>query len=401
VSADGTTSFPDFVVSCGEEGSDPLVLHDGEVVRVDEFARSGHLEHMDDDLAAVAGLGVQIWRYGMPWRLTEPAPGEYDWTLWDRALRACERHGLTPVVDLCHFGLPDHYSGFCEPDWVEGFVRYVDAFLARYPEPTLFTPVNEPMVTASCSGLLGFWNDRRASLADYGKALSHVVLANLEAISRITADRDGWWIGAEGFGCHVTVTADDEPAARKARAIEQLTWDLHLGVEPPTDVEGVAEVLAAIDPAVRDRISTLSATIATSGRVVAGHDFYPVSVNVHGQREEPLTITERVQAYDREARLWHDRYQVPFWVAETSNLTLPVADGPQWLAELTAVIDGQSADGLPARGICWYSRGDQFDWDLMLLTPVGNVTEVGLFDVDRNPRPVARHYADLAARHRT
>lgn len=396
-----STGFPDFVVSSGEEASDPLVLHDGREVRVDELAGSRHLDHMDEDLSAVAGMGIQIWRYGMPWRLTEPAPGEYDWTLWDRALAACDRHGLTPVVDLCHFGLPDHYSGFCEPDWVEGFVRYVDAFLERYPEPLLFTPVNEPMITASCSGLLGFWNDRRASLADYGKALSHVVLANLEAFARITADRDGWWIGAEGFGCHIAVTPDDEAAAETARAVEQLTWDLHLGVAPPTEVEGVSEVIDAIDPAVLARISTLSAPVAGSGRVVAGHDFYPVSVNLHGQRDEPPTITERVQAYDREARRWYERYQVPYWVAETSNLGLDSVDeGPQWLRELMGVIDGQRADGLPARGICWYSRGDQFDWHTMLLVPVGEVTEVGLFDVNRAARPVAADYAALAARHR-
>src|SRR5690606_24349786 len=101
------TSFPDFAVACGEEGSDPTVLHDGSMVRVDEYAASGHLERQDEDLAAVSGLGVEIWRYGMPWRLTEPNPGEYDWTLWDRAFGSCARNQLVPVVDLCHFGLPD------------------------------------------------------------------------------------------------------------------------------------------------------------------------------------------------------------------------------------------------------------------------------------------------------
>jgi hypothetical protein len=95
-------SFPRFAWSCGEEGSDPLVSHEGAIVRVDEFARSAHLEHQDEDLAAVASLGVRVWRYGMPWRQVERAPGVYDWSLWDRALAACERHGLEPVVDLCH-----------------------------------------------------------------------------------------------------------------------------------------------------------------------------------------------------------------------------------------------------------------------------------------------------------
>jgi beta-glucosidase/6-phospho-beta-glucosidase/beta-galactosidase len=387
-------SFPDFAVACGEEASDPLVLHDGRVVRVDELAASGHLARQDDDLADVAALGVRVWRYGMPWRLVEPEPGTYDWSLWDQAMAACDRHGLVPVVDLCHFGLPDHEPGFCEPGWVEGFVRYVDAFLERYGEPMLFTPVNEPMITAMCSGYLGVWNDRRASRADYLRALANVTLANLEAIARIAADRGGWWIGAEGFGCHVAVTPDDEPAASAARELEQLVWDLHLGVEPPASV---ADVLDVVDDRVLARIAALA---GPSEHVVAGHDFYPVSVTLHGRRDEPLTIDERVAAYDREARAWHDRYQRPFWVAETSNLGLRVDDGPRWLDRLVACLDRLRADGLPVRGLCWYSRGDQYDWHTMLTSPVGEVTEVGLFDAARAPRPVAAAYAALARTHR-
>ena len=156
--------FPDFAVSLGEEGSDPLVRFEGEIVRVDEYARSGHLDRLDDDLADVAALGVDVWRYGMPWRRTEPAPGEYDWTLWDRALAACDRHGLVPVIDLCHFGLPDHLPGFADPTWVEAFLRYVDAFLARYPGPRWFTPVNE-RCSRRCSGC-GTTTSRRGPTSD-------------------------------------------------------------------------------------------------------------------------------------------------------------------------------------------------------------------------------------------
>ena len=60
--------FPAFAVALGEEGSDPLVLHEGELVRVDEYAASGHYDRMDADLADVAALGVRVWRYGMPCR---------------------------------------------------------------------------------------------------------------------------------------------------------------------------------------------------------------------------------------------------------------------------------------------------------------------------------------------
>lgn len=382
--------FPDFAVASGEEASDPVVSHDGADVRVDQLALSRHLENQDADLAAVAGLGVDLWRYGMPWRLTEVDQGTYDWTLWDKALAACETHELTPIIDLCHFGLPDHYSGFCDRDWVEGFTRYVDAFLGRYREPMFFTPVNEPMITAMCSGYLGFWNDRRSSRADYMVALANLTLANLEGIARVASDRSGWWIGAEGFGTHIAASAEDQADADDARALEQLVWDLHFGIEPRPEVADVASVVPDAT------LSQIDALAGPTDRVIAGHDVYPVSFTLHGQRETPLSITERTEAYEAEARAWFQRYGRPFWVAETSNLGLEVEDGPRWLAELTGALDRLRSDKVPARGICWYSRGDQHDWQTMLTAPVGDVTEVGLFDVGRNARPVADDFADLA-----
>lgn len=390
--------FPAFAIACGEEGSDPLVLHEGRVVRVDQYRASGHLERLDADLADVAGLGVKVWRYGMPWRLTEPEPGVYDWTLWDRALEACRRHGLNPVIDLCHFGLPDHHGGFCDTTWVDDFARYVDAFLARYPEPRWFTPVNEPGITAMFSSLLGMWNDRLASEDDYFVALGNVALANLEALARIRADRDGWWIGSEGFGCDLA-DADDEAgirAATRARDLQQAVWDLHLGLAPRG---GAARLTDVVADSIQSRIEALVGVVPPD-RIIAGHDIYPVSVTAHGTRAgRPLSIADRVRAYEDEATAWHERYQVPFWVSETSNLGLAVDQGSEWLAALTASLDTLAASGLPVRGICWYSRGDQYDWDTALMSPIGTVTEVGLFDAQRHPRPVAQHYATLARRH--
>ncbi len=397
--SDSTRDFPRFAVACGEEGSDPLVFHEGQVVRVDQFAASGHYDLIEHDLAAVASLGINVWRYGMPWRLTETAPGVYDWSHWDRALEACRRHDLEPVVDLCHFGLPDHYGGFCQPDWVAGFVRYVSAFLDRYREPTWFTPVNEPGITALFSACMGMWNDRRATEDDYFIALANIVVANLEALRLIREDRDGWWIGSEGFGCHLTDPGDDagRAAAVEARDLEYAVWDLHLGVEPRGVAGRLSDVVSVETLA---RISELVGVVP-SDRIIAGHDIYPVSVTAHGTRaDRPVTIADRVAAYEQTTRDWYKRYEVPFWVSETSNLSLPVEQGEEWLAELVSGLNRLDAEGLPVRGICWYSRGDQFDWDTALTVPVGTVTTVGLFDADRRPRPVARAYRDLALKNR-
>ena len=122
--------FPAFVVACGEEASDPLVSHEGRVVRVDQLAASGHLDHQDEDLAAVASLGVEVWRYGMPWRLTEPEPGVHDWSLWDRALAACDRPSINSSQVEDRRSLQDRRRGrrppkdMVEPSRAKRFARF-------------------------------------------------------------------------------------------------------------------------------------------------------------------------------------------------------------------------------------------------------------------------------------
>ena len=383
--------FPDFAWAIGEEGSDPLVLADGVPYRQDQFAQSGHYSHVDDDLRSIAALGITIVRYGVPWRLSEPEPGRYNWTLWDRALARCTEHGLEPIVDLLHFGLPDSFGGFADPRWVDSFCRYVDAFLSRYPEPRWFTPINEPGVTAENSGCLGIWNDHLASGSDHARILANIVLANLEALARIRDDRGGWWIGSEGCPVPVAIEPWADADVEALRAWAWLVWDLHLGRDPLPAASGY---LDPVDAALLERIRSLAVT----DRVIAGLDFYPTSVIPVGGDSPEWSIHERIAFAIAEFRRWHDRYDVPFWVAETSNLSLEIDDQIPWLLSLTEGLQGLRHDGLPVRGLCWYSRGDQFDWQSELVNPNGAVTEVGLFDVHRRARPVAAVFSQLASR---
>src|SRR5690606_35816221 len=124
-----------------------------------------------------------------------------------------------------------------------------------YPEPRWFTPVNEPGITAAASGLLGAWNDRKASRADYFLALAHVVTANLEALARIRADRDGWWIGAEGFGTFTARDDEGEARADADRALQQIVWDLHFATPLPAEV---ADFHDLVPDAVQTRLADLA-----------------------------------------------------------------------------------------------------------------------------------------------
>ena len=166
---------------------------------------------MEADLVAIADLGVtgravRDARGGSP----NPSPVSTDWSLWDRAFaRHVRPPALEPIVEFLHFGLPDHHPGFVDRAWIDSFVRYVTAFLDRYPAPRWFTPINEPGITARLSARFGIWNDMAATSEAHAQALANIVQANLEAMALIRTDRNGWWVGSEGFD--IPVAMNDSP----------------------------------------------------------------------------------------------------------------------------------------------------------------------------------------------
>ena len=61
-------------------------------------------------------------------------------------------------------------------------------------------------------------------------------------------------------------------------------------------------------------------------------------------------------------------------------------------AEVEALL---RAEGYPVLGFTWYSLTDQLDWDVALRDERHLVNPVGLYDLDRRPRPVAATYRQI------
>src|SRR5205085_5329610 len=51
--------------------------------------------------------------------------------------------------------------------------------------------------------------------------------------------------------------------------------------------------------------------------------------------------------------------------------------------------------GIPIMGFTWYSLTYQVDWDTALREDNGNVNPLGLYDLERNIRPVGEAYRQL------
>ena len=66
-----------------------------------------------------------------------------------------------------------------------------------------------------------------------------------------------------------------------------------------------------------------------------------------------------------------------------------------WLYKEWANVLRVRNNGVPIVGFTWYSLTDQVDWDVALRENRGTVNPLGLFDLQRNIRPVGKAYRDL------
>lgn len=128
----------------GIENSYPtIVLPDGKIKRVDEMEKTGHYNRWKEDLQLVKELGVEFLRYGPPYYQVHMGPGKYDWSFTDKTFNYLQELNITPIIDLCHFGVPDWIGSFQNEEWPVHFAQYAKDFAKRFSYLQFYTPVNE------------------------------------------------------------------------------------------------------------------------------------------------------------------------------------------------------------------------------------------------------------------
>src|SRR3954452_17715213 len=169
-----------FIFATGIENSYPTIH--GARRRVDEMAKCGHYDRWREDFDCVAELGIRFLRYGPPLHHAWIADGRYDWAFAVLTFGELRRRGIMPIVDLCHFGVPDWIGNFQNGDFPELFARYAAAFARRFPWVQLYTPVNEMFICAQFSAKFGWWNEEGTTDLTFVTALKHIVRANVLAM---------------------------------------------------------------------------------------------------------------------------------------------------------------------------------------------------------------------------
>ena len=114
--------MPGLMFATGIECSYPTIeLPDGTTKRVDEMEKCGHYGYWREDFRLVKEIGLEYLRYGPPYYMTHTGRGKYFWAFADETFNALAEMEITPIVDLCHFGLPDWVGSFQNPEWPDLF----------------------------------------------------------------------------------------------------------------------------------------------------------------------------------------------------------------------------------------------------------------------------------------
>ncbi len=125
---------------------------------------------------------------------------------------------------------------------------------------------------------------------------------------------------------------------------------------------------------------------------ILGNDYY--ATNEHRVSADGSTrYAGEIFGYDEITRQYYDRYRLPVMHTETNIAQGPKGDeAVNWLWKEWANVLRVRNDGVPIVGFTWYSLTDQVDWDTALREQNHRVNPLGLYDLDRNIRPVGECY---------
>jgi len=376
----------DFMFATGIECSYPTI--NGGRTRRDQLAECGHYERWREDLGLVQALGLKVLRYGLPYYAINRSEGQYDWSFADEAMEEIRRLGITPILDLLHFGVPDWLGDFQNPELPGHFANYAEAVATRYPWVRYYTPVNEIYVTARMSAKDGLWNEQLKTDHAFVTAMKHIVAASILATHRIAKHRPNAVI-VQSESAEYTHEARSEPSKEVTLRNKQrlIPLDLLYAHAPDADV-----LVYLMDNGLTRAEYDWFMLGEPPGYQVMGNDYY--GRNEHIILPDGRSImAEDVTGWYLITKAYYDRYQKPVMHTETNVFDADAA--PTWLWKQWVNVLRMRADGVPVLGFTWYSLIDQIDWDIGLAEQRGHVNPCGLYDLDRKPRPVAAAYRAL------
>jgi beta-glucosidase/6-phospho-beta-glucosidase/beta-galactosidase len=295
---------------------------------------------------------------------------------------------ITPILDLLHFGVPDWLGNFQNPELPIHFSDYAAVVAERYPWVRYYTPVNEIYVTARISAKDGQWNEQLKTDRGFVTAMKHLVASSILATHKIAERRPNAVIVQSESAEYIhEAKATQSQAVKLANKQRFISLDLLYAHAPDADI-----LLYLLDNGLTREEYDWFMQGEPPGYQIMGNDYYGRNEHIL-KPDGTMCPAEDVMGWYQITKEYYERYKKPVMHTETNTFDADAA--PSWLWKQWINVLRMRADGVPVLGFNWYSLVDQIDWDTNLAEERGTVNACGLYDLHRQPRPVAAAYRAL------
>ncbi len=372
-----------------------------------------HFERYEEDIALLADLGLDTYRFSVEWARIEPERGEFDEAMLEhyaQVVEACRAHGVVPVVTLQHFTLPvwvAEAGGWLADEMPDLFARYAGRVVERIGERVPYVcTINEPgiMLTRSYLGSfptppfvrdLGTFDEAAATLnATHARAREVVRELAPDTKVGMTHGLQDW---RPGEGCEAIAAFLRE--VHEDRFFAEVGGDDFIGVqtyatvpvEMPWPVGRVAGAMlesrwlteTLILPALRWRARALEAK---------GED------REDGERRTQMGYLWAPQAVERTARRVAELFPgKEILITEHGVSTEDDDERIEYIEEGLRAVHRMLDDGLPISGYIHWSLLDNWEW-WDGYRPKFGLVEVDRETMERRVKPSARWYGGVAER---
>ena len=358
----------------------------------------------EEDIALLAQLGFDTFRFSIEWARIEPTRGEFSRAELDhykRVIACCRDHGVAPAVTFLHSTAPLWFAmagGWLNPDAPGLFARYCSTAAKALAGDMAFAfTLNEPQVDKVFRAIPG--SDAYFRRQDVLAKKMHEAAAKALNVERFITNA---YPDADGMTPQLVAGHEQGYAAIKAAR-----GDLPVGVTlSVTDFQSGGEG-SPFEAVRRSAYGVWLDSIVRAGDFTGVQNYRLVRIPGTGQPFPPLPTMPFTEPGDRRADLQRPealRNTVEYVHAQTKKPVLVTENGLEtenderriWYIDAAlAGLQECVAKGVPVLGYIHWSLLDNFEWTQ------GYKPKFGLVAVDRTtfkrtPKPSAAHLGNIA-----
>ena len=344
-----------------------------------------------DDIALMAGLGFNAFRFGIEWARIEPAEGEFSSAAlghYRQVLATCREFRLTPIVTFHHYTLPrwlQARGGFLLDDYPGLFERFCGRSAMALGDLIGYAcTINEPEGLGEGGFILGINPPgRKGDVTAMWQVAENALRAHRLGAAAIRSQADipvGVTLALPDIQYEDGAEPGDRPVELNSRISDRFFELAHdddfIGVQTYTRYRFGPE--GPRGPHVEWGRSLPEETNAITQ---LGQEYYPPALGNSIRRAWQRTGGTPILVTESGIATAHDAKRIAFIEAS--------------LREVRTCLD----DGIDVRGYCYWTLLDNFEWSL------GYRPRFGLVAVDRTtyartPKPSA-YWLGAVARART